>query len=150
MESFAGPVTAETNRLRLAFRVRRAQSQPPRLNIHAAIPEMRVGRGNRNVHGPCRVEADEFVIRSGVGHVHPLVVHRDSEEAVAHLIGNGRGLNTRPNLRSTAGSAESTKMETRSARKPGNRQTLKKDSGNQTNVALKLEPSSESQPRSDI
>ena len=115
MESLAGPGKPKANGLRFAFRVRGANAQPPRLDVDAAVPEMRVGCGNRNIRGPGGVEADEFVVRSGMGHIDPLVVYRDGEEAVAHLIGDGRGLH----LRNSAGNGRKRKKENEQCAKSG-------------------------------
>ncbi len=82
IQKVAGPRDGELGRtgqpkadgLRLSCRMRRANAQPPWFNVDAAIPEMRVGGGNRDIGGPGNVEVDELVVRSGMGDVDPLVV----------------------------------------------------------------------------
>ncbi len=52
-----------------------AQAQAPRLDVDAAIPEVRLGGGDFNVDRAGDVEADVLVVGGGVSHVYGFAVH---------------------------------------------------------------------------
>ena len=127
MESLAGPAS----RKRMVWPLpRRPQAQPPRLDVYAAIPEAGLGGGDGDVHGAGDVEADEFVTRGRVGHVHRLAVHRDGEGGGAHLGGTGAAC-TREAAWAAAGSARTAT----SKRRRDKRSTPRRGGAIETNVA---------------
>ena len=87
MASLAGEDEAKADGLAVTSG---AQTQAPRLDVDAAIPEVRLGGGDFDVDRAGDVEADVVVIGGGVGHVDGLAVHCNGERGRKHFGGNGR------------------------------------------------------------
>src|SRR5580698_1465401 len=68
-------------------------TETPGLDVDAAVPEARLGRGDGNVDGTGDVEGDPVIAGGGVGYVNWLVVDGHSESGRLELRRNRRGLN---------------------------------------------------------
>ena len=89
---FRGRCEAKPDRLSIT---RGAQASAPRLNVHAAIPEMRLGGGDFDVHRSRGVEIGVVIIRSRVRDIHRLAVHAKDERGRLHFGWDWSRLNTR-------------------------------------------------------
>jgi hypothetical protein len=70
------------------------------MDIDAAIPKARLGRGDGDVHWACDIEADEFITRGRVRHINRPAIHGDCKSRRPHLRRHRRSLNARGGMNS--------------------------------------------------
>src|ERR1019366_5772974 len=66
----------------------RTNSQPPRLDIDAVIPETRLSSRNRHIHRTGNIKADKVVAGGCMGYVDRLPIHGDGEGVRSQLFRN--------------------------------------------------------------